>query len=78
MKDEWIIKSTSLQLKLLLKLVKGFFISNAVTVTAKRCRNISISITYPNEILKILGGDEIRAAKNLPANSSSDLIMYIG
>ena len=58
-------------------MVIGIFISNAVTLTANRCRNISIAKKYPNEILKLLTVDEIRAGKILLANSSSDNVYKV-
>ena len=76
MKDQW-IKITSIQLKLLLEMVKGFFISNAVVLSAKKCRNISISVKYPNEIWNLLRAEDITAAKNLLANSCTDNLYRI-
>ena len=51
-------KITSVQLKLPLETVENFLISNAVTLTAKRYRNI----------LELFRADKIRAAKCIPAN----------
>ena len=49
------------QLKSPLQIVEGFFILNAATSTAKRCRNVFILIQCPNKM---------RAAKILLTNSS--------
>ena len=62
MKDEW-NKITLHQLNLPLEMVEGFFISNAVTLTAKRRRNISTSVQYPNELLKFFRADGIEQQK---------------
>ena len=49
-------------------MVESYFISNAVTLTAKRCQNISVAISYPNKILKLPRVDGMKAAKNLRPN----------